>query len=242
MKMTLHSWMRLLSKLRKKAEDGDPEAQWELGSWLEDGFISRRGTVIVPADERMALHWFRLSASGGCSFGQLALGNYLSSGTCTKRDDVQALFWYKRALRGGCSIALNNIAVVYRNRGNHRRALFWYQRAAAARDGDALVEVGKQLYSGQGVRRDPARAVRYFRKAITSRHISQSGRELAMFHLGLAYHQGKGVTASNARALEWLARANHEDDLPAARALIKAIQRQQSARVNAGYDKGKASI
>jgi TPR repeat protein len=147
MKMTLTKWNRLVSRLSEKAEAGDPEAQWELGSWIEDGFINRRGVVVVPEDRRTALRWFRRSAMSGNASAQIHLGVYFSGGRCTRRDDVQALFWFKRALRQGSSIAPNNIASVYRDREDHRRVLFWYERAAAGGDGDALVEVGIQYYA-----------------------------------------------------------------------------------------------
>jgi TPR repeat protein len=101
--------------------------------------------------------------------------------------------------------------------------MFWYRRAAASGDGDALVEVGQRYYTGVGVRRDPKRAVGYFRDAITSRDISQAGRENAMFHLGVAYQEGRGVEKSSALALQWLSKANRDDDHTEARNLIKRI-------------------
>jgi uncharacterized protein len=228
--MTLTEWNRLVSRLSKKAEAGDPEAQWELGAWIEDGFINRHGVVVVPEDRRTALRWFRCSAMSGNASAQIHLGVYLSGGRCTRRDDVQALFWFKRALRQGCSIAPNNIASVYRDREDHRRALFWYERAAVGGDGDALVEVGIQYYAGQGVRRNPKHAVRCFCKAIRSRNISQLGREVAMFRLGMAYREGQGVKQSNAKALEWLSTANRDDDYPAARTVIETIKREASRK------------
>jgi hypothetical protein len=101
--------------------------------------------------------------------------------------------------------------------------MFWYRRAVASGDADALVEVGRRYYAGVGVRHDPEHAVRCFRKAITSNNISQAGREDAMFHLGTAFHEGRGVKQSNARALKWLSRANRDDDHAEARNLIERI-------------------
>jgi TPR repeat protein len=104
--------------------------------------------------------------------------------------------------------------------------MFWYRRAAASGDGNALVEVGRRYYAGIGVRRDPNRAVGCFREAITSRDISQAGRENAMFHLGVAYHEGCGVEKSSVRALQWLSKANIDDDHTEARNLLKRIARK----------------
>ncbi len=133
--------------------------------------------------------------------------------------------WLKHALRQGDTCAANNIACVYRDRGDNRRALYWYQRAAKSGDGDALVEVGARYYTGVGARRNPVYAVSRFRDSIRSRgvNISQAGRQSAMYYLAMAYHEGKGVRHSDSVALKWLMKANKDDDFPAARAAIGLI-------------------
>jgi len=139
---------------------------------------------------------------------------------------VEALHWFKCAFRQGYPLGAANIASVYKGWGNNRRSMFWYQSAAASGDGDAWVEVGRGCYKDVGVRADPNRAVRCFRKAIASRHISQAGREDAMFHLGVAFYEGRGATKSNALALKWLAKANIDDDHVEARKLIEKVSKE----------------
>ncbi len=183
----------------------------------------RAGSVFVRRNARAAVRWYRLSAAAGNSSAQINLGNLLStSGRGIRRDDAEALLWYKRALRQGDTGAANNIATVYRDQGDHRRAMFWYLRAAAA-EGDAWVEVGVRYYQGIGVRRDALEAVRCYRKAIASKNITEAGRESAMFYLGVAFHEGGGVKQSDARALKWLRLANVDDDFAEARDLIERI-------------------
>ncbi len=96
-------------------------------------------------------------------------------------------------------------------------------------DGDALVEVGIRYYQGKGVLRDPKSAVRCFRKVLKTRngHISQAGRELAMFWLGRAHYEGCGTKPSMTKALEWLSKANLDDNIPEARRLINKICSRQ---------------
>jgi TPR repeat protein len=211
------------SELERKAQAGDAQAQWEVGSWFEDGLADLNGRVLVHANARTAVRWYRLSAIGGNSSAQISLGNSLSNGRGVCRDDAEALRWYKRALRQGDFCAPNNIAAVYRDQGDHRRAMFWYRRAVAIGDDDALVEVGFRYYEGTGVRRDPVEAVCCYRKAIASKNITEAGRESAMFHLGVAFHEGRGVKQSDVRALKWLRRANTDDDFPDAHDLIEKI-------------------
>lgn len=144
-----------------------------------------------------------------------------------RRDDAEALRWYKRALRQGDTGAPNNIATVYRDRGDERRAVFWYRRAVTCGDRDALVEVGRRLSAGIGVRRDADEAVRHFRKAIASKNITQAGREGAMFHLGIACWEGRGVRHSPAQAIKWLSRSNQDGDRPEAEELIQQIYNER---------------
>jgi TPR repeat protein len=222
-KMTRKAWNRL----KAKAEAGDSEAQWHVGSWLEDGLADPQGRILVRANVRAAARWYGLSASAENSTGQIHFGVLLSDGRGVRRDDAEALRWFKRALRQGDACAPNNIACVYRDRGNKRLAMFWYRRAVACGDGDALVEVGRRYYAGAGVRSDPKRAVRCFYQAVASKNITQAGREDAMFHIGVAFHEGRGVKISDARAIRWLARANRDDDHAAARILIENIARER---------------
>jgi uncharacterized protein len=226
--MTREQW----NQLKTKAESGDSEAQWEVGSWLEDGLVDSSGVVLAHPDARAALRWYRKSAIAGNAAGQTHFGVCLCAGRGVRRDDTEALRWFKRALRQRDCSAPNNIARVYRDRGNNRRAIFWYQRAVVCGDGDALVEVGCGCYTGVGVRRDPRQAIRCFRKAITSKNITQAGREDAMFYIGVAFHEGRGVKKSDAQAIKWLARANHDDDHAEARSLIESIARGMRAKLH----------
>ena len=212
-------------KLKAEAQAGYSDAQWQVGSWLQDGLADPSGLVLVHPDARAAVRWFRRSATAGNSAGQIHLGTCLSARHGVRRDDSDALYWYKRALRQGNFCALNNIACVYRDRGDNRRAQSWYRRAAASGDGDALVEVGRGYSRGAGVRRDPKRAVQCFRKAITCKSITQAGRENAMFQLGVAYYEGRGVKKSIALAIKWLSRANKDDDHDDARDLMERLDK-----------------
>jgi len=223
MSLTRQQW----DDLMRRAEAGDAEAQWEVGSWLEDGITSSDGTVVVRRNTSLAVRWYRRSAEAGNASAQVNLGNCLSTGRSARRNDAEALRWYKRALRQGSAIAPRNIATVYRDHGNLRRAMFWYKRAVACGDGDALAEVGERLYMGIGVRRDADEAVICFRKAIASKNITQAGREDAMFRLGVAYHEGQGVRQSMSLALKWLSLSNRDGDRPEAEALIITLKRKR---------------
>lgn len=225
MAITRKQWNKIL----QKAQEGDADAQWQVGSWTEDGLTDINGSVIVNPNIRFAVGWYRKSASAGFSSAQISLGNCLSKGRGIRRNVTEALRWYKRALRNekSCWAAATNIATVYRDRGNNRRAFYWYKRAADYGDRDAFVEVGFRLYHGIGVKRAPKEAVCYYRKAIASKIITQiteGGREDAMYHLGVAYYEGRGVKKSMPLAIKWLSKANADDDYDEARELLQKIK------------------
>lgn len=217
MPLTREQW----SSLKHRAEAGDPQAQWQVGAWLEDGVADPNGVRFVRRDDRAAVRWLRRSAAGGSAAGQNHFGVCLSGGRGVRRNDAEALRWFKSALRKGDSCAAANIAAVYEGRGDHDRAMIWYRRAAHEGDQDASMEAGRGYYS-----RDPERAVRYLRKAIRSRNISQWGREEAMIQLGRAYHDGRGVRRSDVFAMRWLSRANRDNDHDDVRELVRKITRK----------------
>lgn len=47
-----------------------------------------------------------------------------------------------------------------------------------------------------------------------------------MYHLGVAFYEGRGVKKSNARAVKWLSRANKDDDHAEARNLLDRIAKE----------------
>lgn len=227
MKMPLAKWHKLLAETRTKAEAGDAYAQWELGSYLDGGLLNaRRDAFAVKPNHKEALRWFGRSAEAGNAIGQVALGQYLSRKSATKQEEAEAISWFKRAMHQKSAHAAINLACVYRDRNDQRRAFFWYARAAKMGDGGAELEVGVRYHKGLGVRRDPKQAVAHFRRAIGGRDISQADREMAMCRLGEAYWEGCGVRQSSDKALEWLLKGNVDDDIPAARKLIKQIKRE----------------
>jgi TPR repeat protein len=59
--MSRAEWKVLL----EKAENGDPEAQWELADRYHDGCRDENGKLLVKRSPRRAAEWFRKSAEAG---------------------------------------------------------------------------------------------------------------------------------------------------------------------------------
>jgi tetratricopeptide (TPR) repeat protein len=128
----------------------------------------------------------------------------------------------KRRIRQGGHVSLGNVAILYRDMGNHRRAFKWWRKAAAAGDGDAWVDIGYCLQYGIGVRPSASEARHAFEKAIQADLITEYGQEEARYHLALLHLDTKG-TAGAGRAATLLAEASHDGDYAEAVALLSNV-------------------
>ena len=83
-----------LADLRASAEQGDAEAQNNLGFMYSIG----KG---VPQDDAEAVRWFRLAAEQGDAYAQYNLGRMYATGEGVPEDFVAAVAWYRKAGRAG---------------------------------------------------------------------------------------------------------------------------------------------
>jgi TPR repeat protein len=134
-----------LQEWRPLAEQGDSDAQFNLGSMYSTG----QG---VLQDDAEAARWYRLAAEQGFADAQFNLGVRYSNGKGVPQDYAEAVKWYRLAAEQGEDNAQNNLAGMYQlgNFGNgilqsNVMAHMWYNIASAngsSRSGerrDALV-------------------------------------------------------------------------------------------------------
>jgi TPR repeat protein len=133
--------------------------------------------------------------------------------------DIQK--WRSEAARGDAT-ALSNIAVAYRVLGRPGLAARWFKKAAMAGDGDAMVDYAYCLQHGAGVRRDLISAEQMYRSAIGSNHISENGREEALYLLSTIVLRDESES-SRREALKLLKAANVDGDYPVAQRLLEDI-------------------
>jgi uncharacterized protein len=220
--MSAVQWKNLLAK----AKGGDAETEWTVAELYSDGCKDRRGRILVRVSNRKAAEWHRRSAEHGCGSAQNTLGIILGGNYGVAKNVREALLWLRRAFRGGDDLlAPNNTAVTYRQNGNLRQAVRWFRKVDTARDDSVLIQLGIHSYWGKGVQTDHQSAVRYFRKAIRGKNMSDCDRDDANFYLGIAYLEGKGVRKSLRMAQKHLELANRDNDHLAAQRLLKQLRR-----------------
>ena len=127
-----------LSDLRTKAEQGDAEAQYNLG------FMYRFGDG-VPEDHKEAVKSFRKAAEQGHAGAQFILGHMYEKGKGVPEDHKEAAKLYRKAAEQGHAGAQLNLGVMYDNgRGvpeDSVTAYAWWNIAAA--NGSELAKSNK---------------------------------------------------------------------------------------------------
>jgi hypothetical protein len=89
-----------LDDLRKKAEEGDAEAQHNLGLAYAEGDG-------VPEDHVEAFKWIRKAAHQGFALAQSSLGVAYAEGSGVPSDDVEAYKWINLAAGAGDAKAIS---------------------------------------------------------------------------------------------------------------------------------------
>ena len=143
--------------LKDKAEEGDPDAQFELGRRYLQGVGLERNDV-------MALHWIRAAAQQGYARAEAGLAWMYAVGRGVVRDDAKAFGWYRRAAESGYVVGQRMLGKCYEKgvgtEMDVERARFWYEKAADQGDEYAAARLKVLSQPVQPVQeRYPAHAV-----------------------------------------------------------------------------------
>mgnify|MGYP000878904472 CR=1 FL=1 len=196
--------------LRRFAEQGDIDAQYQLAFMLEHG-------LGVKTDLEGAVHWYAKAAEQGDVDAQNQLARLHAEGLCGPQDYAEATRYWRMAAAQEDDEALYNLGVVYDDglgvAADYVQAASYYRQAAALGNTDAMVNLGLLYQEGYGVEQDWQQAAELFRQA------AQQGDDAAQFNLGLSYAQGEGVPQDYDEAAKWWKRAAKQDNKDAQAAL-----------------------
>ena len=122
------------------ANDGNPDAQYKLGSMHHDG----EG---LPRNHEQAVYWYTKAAKRGNTTAQYWLCIMHREGMGVPRSYSEALYWCKRAANNGHAEAQFAVGQFYFDGlGNgfvtrHIRAYIWFRRASLHDDPDPDAEI-----------------------------------------------------------------------------------------------------
>ena len=204
-----------ITEIRRRAEQGDAEAQYVLGYRYATG-------IGVPRDAAEATRWLRLAAGQGHTQADDFLGRLFPEVSRAPQDDNQSETPPREALpsvteQGDTEVRIRalELELMFQAMSGDPTALETLQQLADQGDTVAQVSLGN-LYANvqgvfEGVRKDEAEAVRWYRMAAeqaeTLRQLADQGDAVAQVSLGNLYAnvQGvfEGVRKDEAEAVRW---------------------------------------
>lgn len=198
---------RQFDEVKAKADKGDAQAQFDLGTLYATG-------TWVARDLKRAAKWHRKAAEQGLPRAQYQLGLDYADGNGVKEDKMAAVAWYRRAAEQNLVEAQFSLGLCYANgRGvnpNAVEAVRWFRKAAASGYADAQAELGNCYLEGTGVTKDAQEGVKWVRQA------AESGSASAQNRLAVCYEKGTAVPKDLVQAYKWYALAAAQDDEHAA--------------------------
>jgi TPR repeat protein len=185
-----------VAALKAKAEQGDTQAQTQLGKAFAEG----QG---VPRDYKQAARWYGQAASNGNVEAEAMFGELCQAGQGVHHDITNALKWFTKAAQQGSTTAQYDLGFMYeRGQGvphDEKLAAHWYQLAAEGGDALAQFDYGQRCFIGLGVALDQVEGLKWMfvaaaqgqtdsgkraeveQKKMTSDQIAEAKRRAAAF-------------------------------------------------------------
>lgn len=202
----------ILKEMIEKAEQGDVNAQWELGLKFYKG-------EEVKKNYTLAAHYYKLAAEQGNQYAQNNLGLLYDRGQGVDRDYNLAFHYYGLAAEQGDEIAQCNLGLLYVNGQGVVRdyglAAHYFKLSAEQGYDLAQYNLGLLYLNGHGLVQDYTFAAHYFKLA------AEQGYAKAQYNLGFLYFNGQGVAQDYTLAAHYFE--------------LAAEQGHVSAQYNLGY-------
>jgi hypothetical protein len=119
-------WEEKFKTAMPKAEQGDMEAQYDIGRMYERGKGSTK-------DAKKAFEWYSKAANQGDIKSAYKIGRAYLSGSGVKRNYKKALGWFKKSASKKYARAEYYIGVIYENgygvKKDFNQSISWYRRA-----------------------------------------------------------------------------------------------------------------
>jgi len=189
------------TNLAKRAEKGEPNAQYQLGM----RYVNGEG---IGKDPQKAATWLKKAAEQNNPQAQYQLGKMYKEGIGVTPDPKQAKHWLFKAADGGVTNANHLLRAYFQtetlqppprpSKDKGMGAAELPQRLAAeSGDTEAQYQLGIMYLNGEQVRKDPFEAIKWLSLAATSKHM------MASLTLGDVYYKGDGLEKDYSEAAKW---------------------------------------
>ena len=164
-----------LNDLKSRAENGDPQAQFDFGMYYATASLN---PTFTPTFETMR-------QTETCISMKKALEWWLKS---AEQGHIRALQWVINCYKFGFGVCQDEKEMVK-----------WIQKLVDQGDPNGLLQMGNCYACGSGVPMDEAQAIKWWRKA------AKQGQPSAEFSLGEAYIKGYGgVKENKEKTIKWI--------------------------------------
>ena len=147
---------------QKAAQQGNPEAQYQLGNLYEDSRL--------PQNYSEALRWYEKAAQKGLAKAQVRLGNLYNRGLGVAQNHSEAVLWFGKAALQNNAEAQYSLGLMYAlGKGfpkNDQLAIGWLTKSAAQGYADAELLLGDIYLTGASTHRRPVLAYALYDLAI----------------------------------------------------------------------------
>lgn len=166
-----------LARIKKAAEQGDAEAQLELGRIYDTGYKDEVYIYDVKTDDVESAKWFRKAAEQGNAEAMHELAVCYNFGNGVPKDANEAFYWHKKAAEAGniqSQYEMGQIFYFVRTylsdysrvvEKDYTEAFKWYKMAATT-DAQAQHRLGYMYEYGLGVDQDYSEAMKLYKKAV----------------------------------------------------------------------------
>ncbi|GJP35380.1 hypothetical protein CLOM_g19896 [Closterium sp. NIES-68] len=146
----------------------------------------------MPRDHVRAFGLMKKAAEMDDPHAMVTLGEMLTHGVGVKANYGKAMEWFKKAHARGVVSALNGVGYLHSKglgvpQDYHKAVQNFLTAARKTRDVDALYNLGMSHLRGQGVRRNPSKALQFLQQAVEGQHVG------AMYQMGKMHLAGTGV-------------------------------------------------
>ncbi|MHB1146861.1 MAG: retroviral-like aspartic protease family protein [Lutibacter sp.] len=186
-----------INLIKKRAEQGDSEAQFKLAL----SYSSGNG---LEKDEVQAFKWYKRSVEQGNANAQNGLALMYEKGHVVEENKTEAFYLFRKSAENGCIDAFENLGhCFWYGSGvmkDLKQAFYWYKKSAESRETSSpiWVRVADMYDEGVGVTKNKEKAFYWYMK------LAEGGNFYYQFKVGERYFKGEGVLVNRTKGALWL--------------------------------------
>jgi TPR repeat protein len=218
----IEDWTILL----QLAKAGDNVAQYEVASHYDYGLMIA-DVEIVAESKSKAFEWYYKAYKNGNDDAIIRTADFLSEGIYCEQDIELAIEFYKKGIDNGSGIAANNLAIIYRDNQDYKKAFELYKIAQKPDKSNSL-KLALCYYFGIGTEKSIENALEILLKIsqdISEFRNCQYEVDEANYLLGRIYLDGEVVERSIHKACHFIKLADADNDHRSAQELLSIIGR-----------------